>query len=114
MLNSFFKYASGRWSNTIVSSSDPLPVEIIGGGSGIKLKIGESDVSSSNPLPAKSVNCVIASDGVLLPVDSLEQTLTYTGDLISTISVSFGSEVYIQTYTYTSSNVTSISQWEKQ
>lgn len=82
--------------------------------SGVSLKLGGSVVSSSNPLPAKSVNCVIASDGVLLPVESLEQTLTYTGDLISTISVSFGSEVYIQTYTYTSSNVTSISQWEKQ
>lgn len=80
----------------------------------IKSGIDVVPVSSSNPLPAKSVNCVIASDGVLLPVESLEQTLTYTGDLISTISVSFGSEVYIQTYTYTSSNVTSISQWEKQ
>lgn len=56
MLNSFFKYASGRWSNTIVSSSDPLPVEIIGGGSGIKLNIGESDVSSSNPLPTSTIN----------------------------------------------------------
>lgn len=82
--------------------------------SGIKLKLDGIAVSSSNPLPAKSVNCVIANDGVLLPVESLEQTLTYTGDLISTISVSFGSEVYIQTYTYTSGNVTSISQWEKQ
>ena len=82
--------------------------------SGTGISVGGTAVSSSNPLPAKSVNCVIASDGVLLPVESLEQTLTYTGDLISTISVSFGSEVYIQTYTYTSSNVTSISQWEKQ
>lgn len=46
MLNSFFKYASGRWSNTIVSSSDPLPVEIIGGGYDLSTLIVEDSLGT--------------------------------------------------------------------
>lgn len=51
MLSSFMKFASGKWSNVNVSESDPMPVNIIGGG---KLKLGGSDVSSSNPLPVET------------------------------------------------------------
>ena len=46
MLNSFFKYASGRWSNAIVSSSDPLPVEIIGGGYDLSTLIVEDSLGT--------------------------------------------------------------------
>lgn len=56
-----------------------------------------------------------ASDGVTLPVDSLAQTLAYDGSgNLSTITVSYGGNTYIQTLTYTGSNLTGISQWVKQ
>ena len=54
MLSSFMKFVSGKWSNVNVSESDPMPVNIIGGG--IKLKLGGTDISSSNPLPVQNVS----------------------------------------------------------
>lgn len=58
---------------------------------------------------------ITASDGVVVPVDSCAQVLTYNGDnTLNTISVSFNGSTYVQTYTYTSGKVTGISQWVKQ
>lgn len=56
----------------------------------------------------------IASDNVALPIDSLAQTITYTGANITSISVTYRGNVYIQTITYTGDNITGISQWVKQ
>lgn len=82
--------------------------------SGIKLKIDGSDVSANNPLPTASSGCVIASNGVNVPVDSLQQTLAYTDGAVASISVTYLAVVYVQTYTYTAGNITSISQWVAQ
>lgn len=57
---------------------------------------------------------VVASDGVGLPMSSLAQTMTYSGTALATISVTFNGNVYIQTYSYTSGNLTGISRFIKQ
>lgn len=58
----------------------------------------------------------INSDGVYLtgtplPIDDLPQVLTYTGALVSTITVEYYGNSYVKTYTYTGSNATAISGW---
>ena len=61
------------------------------------------------------LNLVIASDGILLPIDSLAQTLGYDGsNNLTTITVTYNGITYVQTMTYVGSNVTAISQWVKQ
>ena len=59
---------------------------------------------------------IVASDGVIIPIDSLDQTMTYNaaGGLLDTVTVSYGGNTYKQTFTYSGSNVTLISQWVKQ
>jgi len=81
--------------------------------SGIKLLVGGSAVSSSNPLPVMSP-LVTASDGVNLPINSLEQTLFYTAGNLTSITVTYNGVVYIQTLTYTSGVLTAISKWVAQ
>lgn len=59
---------------------------------------------------------VAATDGTLLPLASLETTLTYSGNLVTSMSVQYPNNLgvlktYTQTFTYSGSNVTSISQW---
>jgi|FreactcultureFD7_1027221.scaffolds.fasta_scaffold70042_2 hypothetical protein len=54
---------------------------------------------------------VIASDGVGLPIDSLEQSLAYSGSIISTITVSYLGNTYVQTFTNNGTQITDISQW---
>jgi hypothetical protein len=62
----------------------------------------------------ESVSTVEASDGNIVPVDSLPQVLAYSNGLLSTITVVFGTATYVQFYTYTNSVLTSISAWVKQ
>lgn len=61
---------------------------------------------------------VQASDGTPLPIDDLPQVLAYTtissNPYLSTITVVFGLNTYVQTYTYTGTNLTGISRWVKQ
>lgn len=61
---------------------------------------------------------VTASDGTPLPLDSLPQTLAYTtisgNPYLSTITVVYAGNTYVQTLTYTGINLTSISRWVKQ
>jgi len=60
---------------------------------------------------------VQASDGTMLPIDSLEQTLIYSGSFISTITVTYQgktSDTYVQTFTNDGTDITSISQWVAQ
>jgi hypothetical protein len=56
----------------------------------------------------------VASDGVALDVDSLAQTLGYIGSQLTTVTVAQGGVTYIQTLTYTGSNLTGVSKWVKQ
>lgn len=54
------------------------------------------------------------SDGVQLPLDSLEQVFGYTGSNVTTITVVYAGNTYVQTFIYAGSNVTQISGWVKQ
>lgn len=53
-------------------------------------------------------------DGVQLPIDSVAQTLVYAGDFISTITVVYQGNTYVQTFTNDGTDITAISGWEKQ
>jgi hypothetical protein len=53
-------------------------------------------------------------DGNALPVSSLNQTFVYSGSFVSTITVSYQSNTYVQTFTNNGTNITTISQWTKQ
>lgn len=58
---------------------------------------------------------VIASDNVILPIDSLSHSFTRNTDgTLATDTVVFNGITYVQSYTYTSGAVTGISQWVKQ
>ena len=46
MLSSFMKFVSGKWSNVNVSASNPLPVNIIGGGNDLSVIIVEDSTST--------------------------------------------------------------------
>jgi hypothetical protein len=57
----------------------------------------------------------VASDGTILPLASLAQAMAYNGsNQLLTITVVFNSKTYVQTYTYTSNNLTGISVFVKQ
>ena len=57
---------------------------------------------------------VTATDGVQLDLDSLEQTLAYSGSQVTSITVlAPNGHSYIQTLTYSGSNLTGVSQWAR-
>lgn len=67
---------------------------------------------AGNPLYVPGVE---ASDGTLVPVESLAQALTYDGSgNLSTVSVVWGGLTYTQTFSYTSGKLSGISAWVKQ
>lgn len=94
-----------------VGSSPTVPPVGVSGidGSGLKRAIL---VNASGATVAD--NSVMASDGVMLPIDSIAQTLGYTAGDLTTITVVYGGNTYVQTLTYTSGNITAISKWVKQ
>ena len=49
-----------------------------------------------------------------LPVDDLEQTLTYDGNFVETITVEYRGVTYVKTYTNDGTNIVNISVWEAQ
>lgn len=53
--------------------------------------------------------------GGALPINfnNLPQVLGYTGDNLTTVAVTDGTNTWTQTYTYTGDNVTAISGWVK-
>jgi len=57
---------------------------------------------------------VLASDDVVVPVDSLPQTMGYTGDRLDYTEVTFDGVTYRQTLTYTGANLTGVSEWVAQ
>ena len=98
MTSGYFKNATGYVVDgvqTPVSAATPLPVAVVSGGGG-------------------GGGGIVASDGVTLPIDSLAQTLAYTGSDLTSISVSYGGSTYIQTLTYTGDKLTGVSVWVKQ
>ena len=74
------------------------------------LSVCITDAAGAN-MPAGGV---IGSDGVVLPIDSLQQTLGYTSGQLTTIQVGYNGGTYIQTLTYTAGQLTGVSQWVKQ
>lgn len=54
---------------------------------------------------------IIASDGTLLPLDSLQQTFAYNGDFVSTITVVYNTHTYVQTFTNNGTAITVVSGW---
>lgn len=61
-----------------------------------------------------TIGTVAASNNVLVPVDSLEQTLTYSAGKLVSVSVTYDGIDYVQTLTYTGSDLTGISGWMAQ
>lgn len=56
----------------------------------------------------------VASDGVFLPLASLAKTNTVSGGLIMTTTVSYVTNTYVQTNTYSSGVLLTQSAWVKQ
>lgn len=58
-----------------------------------------------------------ASDGTQLPLGSLPQAMAYSGSLLQTVTVVYASRrtgittTYVQTFTYSGTNVTNISEF---
>jgi len=58
---------------------------------------------------------VIASDGNVLPLDSMAMTFSYNlDDTLAYTEVHQGGNAYRQTLTYGEGNIVSVSRWEKQ
>ncbi len=55
---------------------------------------------------------VTAANGVQLPLISLAQTFTYSGNLVTSITCEYNSITYTQTFTNNGTKITAISQWE--
>lgn len=55
-----------------------------------------------------------ATDGTLLDLNSLAQTLSYTASKLDYIEVTVGGNTYRQTFTWTVDDLTAISAWIKQ
>ena len=65
--------------------------------------------------PNAALSAVTATDGVQVPIDSLPQSLAYDGSgNLTTTTVTYLGNTYVQTLTYTAGKVTGISQWVKQ
>ena len=74
----------------------------------IRTTVGSVDVDTQ---VVKSIG-IIASDGNLLDVDSLAQTLAYNADgTLNYVQVVNGALTYRQTLTYSSGNVSAVSAW---
>lgn len=55
---------------------------------------------------------VQATNGVALPLADLEQTFTYAGALIETITVTYRGIIYTQTITNNGTQITGVGQFE--
>ena len=54
---------------------------------------------------------VQANDGAMLPLDSLAQQFTYAGGFVTSISVYYQGNNYVQTFLNDGTNITYISGW---
>lgn len=79
---------------------------------GLPIRIGANGTPYEK---TAALGLVQGSDGKSIPLDSLAQTLGYDGsNNLTTITVSYDGNTYIQTFTYVGSNLTGISAWVKQ
>ena len=69
-------------------------------------------MSQETIMPVDSLGNFIS--GTPLPVSSLPQTFTYFGGFLTTITVSYYDNTYVQTLTNDGTNITVISGWVKQ
>ena len=54
---------------------------------------------------------VQANNGAMIPLDSVEQTFTYDGEFVATITAVYQGNTYVQTLENNGTNITSISNW---
>lgn len=54
---------------------------------------------------------VQASDGAMLPLDSLPQEFMYSGGFISSITVEYQNRIYVQTFENDGTDIIYISNW---
>jgi hypothetical protein len=54
---------------------------------------------------------VTANDGVALPLCNLPLAIVYDGDFVSTLTVQYRGNTYVQTFTNDGTNITEISAW---
>lgn len=54
---------------------------------------------------------VQASDGAMLPLDSLPATITWAGTLVATITVSYQGNTYVITFDNNGTQITGFSGW---
>lgn len=76
-----------------------------------------SPISGSNPMPITGSlsSGATGSDGELLDLDSLAQTLDYNGDgTLNYVEVTQSAKTYRQTMGYSGGNLVSVSAWVKQ
>jgi hypothetical protein len=84
----------------------------IGGG---KLQTFEDMGDGTNAPTVWSVSGALATDGTVLDLNSLAQTLSYNGNnTVNYIQVTLNDNTYRQTFGYTNGNLTSVSEWIKQ
>lgn len=57
---------------------------------------------------------VVASNGEILPIESLAVSYTYKGSTVETATVQFEGTTYVQTYTSDDGNILSVSKWVAQ
>jgi len=57
---------------------------------------------------------VTIPDGNFIDLDSLPQAFAYSGSNLSTITVAYQGNTYVQTFTWSGTTVTNISGWVKQ
>jgi hypothetical protein len=54
---------------------------------------------------------VQANNGTQIPLDSVELVIAYSGNFVSTITVVYAGDTYVQTFTNNGTNITQISGW---
>lgn len=54
---------------------------------------------------------VTGNDGVAIPLASCALTLTYSDGFVSTATLVYAGQIYVQTFTNNGTNVTAFSQW---
>lgn len=57
---------------------------------------------------------VQASDGTMIPLASVPQAIAYSGAFVTTITIAYAGNTYIQTFTNDGTHITAISGWIKQ
>ena len=54
---------------------------------------------------------ITADNGVQIDLDNVTQTMAYSGDFVSTITVVYAGNTYVQTFTNNGTNITEVSNW---